>query len=254
MRQEKPSQTWEWISYNSILAGLAIYIYWLLQVRIVFSANADKLPVTIPQLPSQSLYWIALALIIIPFTFLHLRRRIRIISLGLAVFLVVFSFPLLSPYSLPNGRDPQYAFQTAQNIIDTGFWSPSTGTGQALGYSNYPGLPIYHVLMSGLSGMSMNDAVMWGLPLFRFLLLPILIFIIFYSIFKNVDMGLLSVFIYFANPSLTNHPHYEGMAIVFMFAMFYFWLLSDLKKSSVFGLTLILGFAMVITHHFTSYM
>ncbi|TAL58334.1 MAG: hypothetical protein EPN86_00295 [Nanoarchaeota archaeon] len=243
------------IAYNAIVIGLAIYTVWLFRVRNVFALQASSLPVASSLLPPQSLYWIALVLMLVPFTLVKLPKHVRITSLVLVLFITIFSFPLLSPFGLPNGRDPQFGYQAAELIVESGYWDHTSGTGQAAGYADFPGLAIYHVLFSGLTGLNMINTVMWGIALLRFLLLPFLIFLIAKSLLKDEDLSLTALFVYFTNPSLTNHPHYEGMAIIFAFSAFYLLFISEVKqRNSTLILASLCSAILVITHHLTSYL
>ena len=242
-------------AYNSIAIGLAIYIVWLFRVRNVFFLNASDLPIKSELLPAQGLYWIAIILMLVPFTITSLPKAARITSLGAVLFILLFSFPLHSPFGLPNGRDPQYSLQAAELVSELGSWDPTTGTGQAKSYNNYPGLIIYHVIFSKLSGLDMVSTVMWGIAIMRFLLFPVLIYLICKQILKKEEYAITTLLVYFTNPSLTNHPHYEGMAIIFTFAAFYLLFISEQRDSwgNLF-LSIIFGIIIIITHHFTSYL
>ena len=124
MKFELPERK-EWLAYGSLIVGLSIYCFWLLAVRAAFAEHVASLPIDFSVLPPQSLYWIAMLLIIIPFTITSLPRGVRYASLSVMLFLVLFSFPLISPFGLPNGRDPQFSYQATQLIVETGFYRPS---------------------------------------------------------------------------------------------------------------------------------
>ncbi len=249
-----PNKNSDLIGYIAVLCGLAIYILWLLQVRSIFAGQTANLPVHIDQLPTQLVYWISIILIIAPFTMARFSKPVRMLSLFTLLFIVIFAFALQSPFNVPYSRDPQYTLQASEMIKDSGYWVASTGTGQARGYSDFPGLPIYHVMLSSLSGISLTQAVMWGMGIFRFAIFPLLLFLFFRSILKTNELGLFALFVYFTSPSMTNHPHYEGMAIVFGIAMVYLVFVSEHKYHwRTVALASVLGAATVFTHHFTSY-
>lgn len=245
----------EILPYLSIILGILIYWYWLLQIKKIYWVNFADLPVKIGLLPPQILYWIAIVLIASPFVIFSVKIHLRIISLLVLLFLTLFSFPLLSPYGLPYGRDSEYVYQSTQILLENKGWIPFSGTGHSKIYNNYPALYTYIWLFSDISNISILESSMWAFSIIRFLLLPLILYLFFKEVLETENRALLGVFLYFTSPSLTNHPHHEGFAIIFFIATLYF-LVKILKNNLPIykALFILSGIMVVISHHFTSYL
>lgn len=226
----------------------------MLKIKEVLQVNISNLPLDMSLLPPQWLFWIFVAMIAIPFTIFPLNKKIRIASLIITLIFINSGFVLFSPYGYPYGIDSQYAYQTAKTIQDVGYWQNGVGTGGAVAYSDYPGMYLFHTLTSFLTNLPLITSFMFMQSLLRFILMPLLIYLMFRKFF-DFNISILCVFLYFSCFTIINWPHHENFAIIFFFLFLYSYLLNIEKPTALIKIMVYSSALFVfMSHHFTSYL
>lgn len=233
-----------------IIASFLTLIFFIQNLKASVRGSED-IPPPISELPSQLVYWLGLIGIILPFLYFDLDIRVRVLSLLLLSGFILLTYPLFSTYGFPYPVDPIYGFQTCDIIKSQGYWQPGVGTGLAKEYSHYPGMPFFILSASFLTGIELFGIYGWIVPLFRFLFLPLLLYLFFRS-FLSRNSALLGIFLYLTCPSLINWTHHEIFTTIFLVATLYLLIKIGKTLNSLLILPVLLfSGVMVISHHFT---
>jgi hypothetical protein len=206
--------------------------------------------------PTRILFVGCLAVACTPYL-LTIFRRVPFLFLALPAILLLFLYPIFSPYGLPYSRDPIFNYQFAQAILTSGSWSPTAGvTGQALTYSYYPGGAIFNGEVATLTNLPLVNTFNWGYDLFRLLVIPLAIYAIAVRLFGSRSAPL-AVLLYLTVPSIENNlPTQQDFAVpFFLLAIVVFAYVASSERSSTFLRFSLLAFAMlvIISHHVSTY-
>ena len=240
-----------------ILLGVGLLTYFIISLRraLTYSLNTlNQIPPDVGNLPNQLFFWVGLILVCIPFLNFKLRKEIRVISLSMLGFFIFLSYPLFSPYGYPYSRDSVYAFQLSEIIQEKQTWHPTgLGFGLANVYNHYPLMYFVNVFISAVTFIPLSIVFMWAFGLLRFALISLFIYLIFKEVL-NREYALWGLFLYYISPSLTNSPHHEGFAIIFLLGLLYSILRLTKNPSVKYKMYMILfSVFIIISHHFTSY-
>ncbi|MHB8351772.1 MAG: hypothetical protein ACYDFT_03645 [Thermoplasmata archaeon] len=185
-------------------------------------------------------------------------RRVPIQFLAPLLFLLFFLYPLFSPYGLPYDRDPVFVFQFAHTMLASGSWIPGTGvTEQAVTYSYYPGGSVFIDEASSLLSTPLAASFMWSTELFRFLIIPPIIYALTARLF-GAKAAPLAVLLYVVQPSIEmNIPTQQDFAVTFFLLTISVlaFLVVDYGPGTFFlRLSLIMStLLVVVSHHVSTY-
>ncbi len=210
-------------------------------------------------IPTRVLLVLSLASAAAPF-YVTAVRRVPVLYLMLPVFLIVFLYPLFSPYGLPFSRDAIYNLQFAQSVLTTHSWQPLVDvSAQAKIYSFYPGGAVYNALVPSLTGIPLNQTFLWAFELLRLLVIPCAIYAFCVRLFGSRPAPL-AVLFYLTVPSIQmNVPTQTDFAVLwFILAVV---LLGFLATSSATSETWFLramfiaaAAMVVVSHYVTTYL
>ena len=237
--------------FVSLIGFLGIaYILWAFKYQGIAQ--------TLDGLPTRVLFVFFLALVAAPF-FVTIFRRIPIPTLILPVVLIMFLYPLFSPYGLPFSRDPVYNFQFAQVLQSTGSWSPTTGVvSQAVTYSYYPGGAVFNAEVSQFTNLPLLSTFNWSFDLFRLLVIPLLIYALTVRVFGPRPAAL-AVLLYISIPSIElDIPTQQDFAVTFFLVglVAIAYLVNTPAADSLFLriMVVLAGALVIVSHHVSTYL
>ncbi|HKS59883.1 MAG TPA: hypothetical protein VJS68_03805 [Thermoplasmata archaeon] len=205
---------------------------------------------------TRDLFVVSLGLTASPFL-LAVVRRVPLVLVILPVILVVFLYPLFSPYGIPYSRDAVFNFSFAQSLLTTGTWQPTLDVaGQAVTYSYYPAGAVYNAELASFTGLPILATFNWSFPLFRLLVLPGAVYTIGRQLF-GPRTAVFGTFLYLAIPSIEfGLPTQQDFGVPY-FALVVMGLscLSVAKqdRDALFVVTVLFAISVILTHHVSGY-
>ncbi len=242
------------------LVGLFVSLVGLLLVALIlYESKFHGVTVTYHGFPTRVLFSFALILTAAPFL-VTIFRRVPIPYLVAPIGVIMFLYPIFSPFGLPFSRDPTYNFQFSQAILNTGSWAPLVGvTGQAGVYSYYPGGAVFNAEVASLTGLAQLSTFNWAYELLRFLVIPLAIYALAARLF-GARSAPLAVLFYVSIPSIElNVPTQQDFATVwFVLAMVVLAYLATSRgeTGSTFlrAMVVVAALMAIISHHVTTYL
>lgn len=226
---------------------------------ILYEFKFHEVTFSLDHFPTRILLVVSIASAAAPF-YVTMLRRVPVMYLLPPVFLIVFLYPLFSPYGLPFSRDTIYNLQFAQSILTTHTWQPLVDvTAQAKIYSYYPGGAVYNALVPSLTGLPLNVTFLWAYELLRLLVIPCAIYAFCVRLFGSRPAPL-AVLFYLTVPSIEmNIPTQTDFAVLwFILAIV---LLGFLATSSATSETwflrtmfVVAALMVVVSHYVTTYL
>lgn len=254
-----PSSDYPSGSTASLVALLFSLLGFVGVALILYEFKFHEVTFSIDGLTTRILLILAIASAAAPF-YVTMLRRVPILYLIPPVFLIVFLYPLFSPYGLPYSRDAIYNLQFAQSILTTHSWAPLVDvSAQAKIYSYYPGGAVYNALVPSLTGFPLSSTFLWAYELLRLLVIPCAIYALCVRLFGSRPAPL-AVLFYLTVPSIEmNVPTQTDFAVLwFILAIV---LLGFLATSSTTSETwflrtmfVIAALMVVVSHYVTTYL
>ena len=214
---------------------------------------------SLDSVPTRILFVLSLASAAAPF-YVTTLRRVPVLYLLPPVFLIVFLYPLFSPYGLPYSRDAIYNLQFAQSILTTHTWHPLVDvSAQAQIYSYYPGGAVYNALVPSLTGFPLNQTFLWAYELLRLLVIPCAIYAFCVRLFGSRPAPL-AVLFYLTVPSIEmNVPTQTDFAVLwFILAIVLLGFLATSSTTSETGflrtMFIVASLMVVVSHYVTTYL
>ncbi|HEV2520247.1 MAG TPA: hypothetical protein VGX00_06465 [Thermoplasmata archaeon] len=184
-------------------------------------------------------------------------RRMPLALLPLPILLIVFLYPLFSPYGIPYSRDPVFNFSFAQAVLTTGRWVPNLDVyGQAVTYSYFPAGAIYNAEFASFTGIPILSAYNWAYPAFRLLVIPTAVYGIGVQLF-GPRVAMLGTFLYLAVPSIEfGLPTQQDFGIPF-FALVVLGVVTlataERHRGALFTVTALFAVSVLLSHHVSGY-
>ena len=178
------------------------------------------------------------------------QKLLGIVLYSLSLHLFI---PFVQPVGIVWDYDAIYTSQAVRQIMEQKTWVPGVGTGAARNfYSNYPILPLLEVCLSYVTSIDVSFIQQYLMLFFSPLFLTG-IFLFMRKATGNLDLAILSTFLYATNPlieTLTTYVAYQGFAYVFVpFVLLFF---SGRWRKSAY-LFVIFSITLALTHHWSSY-
>jgi hypothetical protein len=201
---------------------------------------------------------LGILLAVAPF-FVTIFHRVPLPLLFLPVLLVVFLYPLFTPFGIPYDRDSIYVFQFAQHLATAARWTPAVGvTNQGIVYSYYPGVGIFLAEAATLTGLPIASTFSWSTDLLRLLIIPPLLFALTARLFTP-RAAPLAVLLYLVEPSIEmNVPTQTDFAVVFFLlvvAVLAFLAVDGRTAAAPLVATAgVMGAVVILSHHVSTYL
>jgi hypothetical protein len=208
--------------------------------------------------PTRIVFVLGILLAVAPFL-LIIFRRVPLTFLALPVLLLVFLYPLFSPFGLPYDRDSVYVFQFARDLLVSGSWTPGSGvTEQGIVYSYYPGIAIFLAEAASLTSLPLTSTFSWSTDLFRLLVIPAAVYAMTSRLF-SARVAPLAVLLYLVEPSIEmNIPTQQDFAVTFFIltiAVVAFLAVSASPDTWPLRLSVVMATSMVVvSHHVSTYL
>jgi hypothetical protein len=205
----------------------------------------------------RAILLLTLAMICAPF-YVAFVRTPKIPFLFAPVFAIFLLYPIATPHGVVYSTDPIFNFSFTEDLIDTGLWAPGSGLAFAHTYSFYPVGNVFvgYVILN--APLRPDIGYLWIEPVLRALSIPAIVYSIGRRLFGPRSAAV-AVLLYLGTPSiLFNEPVQQGFGTIF----FGLSVLSLLLLSQAVAvrnqhraqiLFVLLGAAIVMTHHLTSY-
>lgn len=168
------------------------------------------------------------------------------------------SYPIGAPYGIVFGVDPIFNFSFTRSVLESGFWSPGTGTAFDVTYSFYPVGNVFIAYVILTTAAPPAAAFIWVQPILRLIAVPATVYAISGRLF-GVRVAALALFFYLGTASILFHsPVQQGMGIVFVgLSLLALVLLTQHLERRQQRATQILfalsGAGIILTHHLSSY-
>jgi hypothetical protein len=225
---------------------------------VLYEFKFDGVTSSLDGLPTRMVFAIGVVLAAAPFA-VTVVRRVPILFLAAPVVLLFFLYPIFSPYGIPYDRDAIYVYQLAQTLVQSGSWTPAVGvTNQAVAYSYYPGGAIFIAETASLTSVSLFNSFPWSTELFRFLIIPPIIYAL-TARFLSPRAAPLAVLLYVVEPSIEmNIPTQQDFAVTFFLlgiGLFAFLATDSQMTPTFLRVSLLMATAVVIvSHHVSTYL
>jgi hypothetical protein len=205
----------------------------------------------------RPVFLVFLAMICAPFylALVHTPKFPYLIPPIIAIFLL---YPVATPHGIVWGTDTIFNFAFTADVAGTGFWSPGTGHAFANGYSFYPVGNVFFGYIILTAALPPATAFIWIEPMLRLLAVPATAYAIGRRLF-GIRIAILGLFFYLGTASiLFNTPVQQGMGIIFVALALLTLLLLTQSPSGIAQrraqvLFVLVGGAIVMTHHLSSY-
>jgi len=200
---------------------------------------------------TEIIYFLGFGILIWNFVYAKFESS-KIITLFLILALIIFSYPLISPFNTIYDRDSLYALQDMSLTIESGYRTNENISGYASDYNLLDGFPLTNIISSIAMGLPLETSLLFLPFLIQLFLLTSILFLFFNKFFSK-EFAFVALLLFFISSRL-NHIHYETLAQIFLVFTLYS-LYSYHRNSSKRNLLLILFFAILtfFTHHITSY-
>ncbi|HEV2165440.1 MAG TPA: hypothetical protein VGS23_00455, partial [Thermoplasmata archaeon] len=205
---------------------------------------------------TRDLFVLALGMVASPLL-LGVVRRVPLAFLPLPILLILFLYPLFSPYGIPYSRDPVFNYSFAQAVLTTGRWVPNLDVyGQAVTYSYFPAGAIYNAEFASFTGVPILSTFNWAYPAYRILVIPTAVYGIGLRLF-GTRVAMLGTFLYLAVPSIEfGLPTQQDFGIPF-FALVVLGVIclakAERHRASLFAVTLLFAITVILSHHVSGY-
>lgn len=255
-RDEAPSAPTDPAVTLGLLSLVLCLIGFLGVAAILYAYKFEGVGAYWHHVATRDLFVLSMGLAASPFLITFIRRA-PALYLVLPVALVMFLYPIFTPYGLPFSRDAVFNYSFAQAVVTSGTWRPLLDvTGQAVTYSYFPGGAIYNAEFASLTGLPLQATFLWAFPLFRFLVLPGVVYTIGLRLF-GARTAVLGTFLYLADPSIEfNLPTQQDFAVTF-FALVVLCLIglsqSSRYRGGLLAVAILASVLVVISHHVTAY-
>jgi hypothetical protein len=232
------------------LLGFLVVGYVLYEFK--FHAVTDSLH----GLPTRVIFVVGILLVTAPFL-VTIFRRVPVLFLVPPLFLLFFIYPIFTPYGIPYNRDSIFLYQLAHVLLSTGAWTPGVGvTLQAVPYSYYPGAAIFSAEAASLTSTTLFSSFPWTTELFRFLVVPPVIYALTRRLF-GPRAAPLAALLYAVVPSIEmNVPTQQDFAVVFFLlaltCLAFLALKVPASDSPFLSLSVVMATSVVIISHYTS--
>lgn len=210
------------------------------------------------RLPGLWVYWIALAMILVP-GILSRHRVATMTSIGLFAFIQCFSYVLSAPHGIVFSADPIYNLQGVTLLAGNGYWTPGWGTEQTFLYSFYPAKIFVETAFAFTTGLPLGAAFMVTTSILRFGVLPLAFFKIARR-FLPKRSSLVASAVLLATPSyIFNLPVLQEFAIVFLVLSLYAIFLASSSNHGTalsrpaMATAMVLLTVVAMSHYFTAY-
>lgn len=207
--------------------------------------------------PSRLLFLACLALICSPF-YLALVRTPKVPYLLPPLIVIFLLYPIASPHGIVFTSDPIFNFSFTNNVLSSGYWVPGEGQAFASTYSFYPLGNVFIGYVIAVGQLPGAEAYMWIEPLIRLVAVPAIVYSIGRRLFgpRTAVLGLL---LYLGTASiLFNVPVQQGIGVIFVgLSLLALIVLTQeptrIAQHRVEALFVLMGAAIVMTHHLSSY-
>jgi hypothetical protein len=206
--------------------------------------------------PPRIVYLGFLAMACAPFyvTLVQTPKMPFLIPPIVAIFLL---YPIANPHGVVYSPDPVFNFSFTDFVLTSGFWTPGQGNAFARAYSFYPIGNVFIGYVISTVAVPPEQAYLWVEPVIRLLALPAAV----YSIGRrllNARVAMLGLLFYLGTPSiLFNLPVQQGMGVIFLsLSLLALTILNQAGPTSPLRVRILFGLvsgALVMTHHFSSY-
>jgi hypothetical protein len=242
-----------------VLLSLLVSLFGFLVVAyVLYEFKFDAAGVTVDGLPTRVVFVGGILLAVAPFL-VTVFHRVPITFLIPPVLLVVFLYPLFSPFGLPYDRDSVYVVQFAQQVLTSGAWVPAHGVQQqGIVYSYYPGVAVFLAEVASLTSLPLFTTFPWSIDAFRLLVIPPAIYALAARLFGS-KVAPLAVLLYLVEPSIEmNVPTQQDFAVTFFvlaittigfLAVSGPWATGALRVAVVTATTLV-----IVSHHVSTYL
>lgn len=205
----------------------------------------------------EELYWLSFVFAAIPLlcdlAFWHSNFTTRLIYLLAFSMLMSLQYVVIDSSNYISSYDAIFNFRLTQDITQVR-WTPGMGYvfDRSFIYSFYPMANFVYLIDSFVSGINLVFVVNYFF-LIRAIIVPMLL-VIWFRTFLDSDISFLAATILVVSPGAVLFPHDEAIAVIFFFLAFYAITKSELTKSREYSILAIISFfALVLTHHFTTY-
>ncbi len=160
-----------------------------------------------------------LGFIILLYSFVYSKNSFsKYFSIFLILSLIIFSYPLLSPYNHIFDRDSAYTIQDISILVDSQYHTDEGITGYAENYNSYVGFSFTNAIVSLLTGIPLGKELLFVPFLIQLFGLVTIVYLFLKELFPK-EFALIALLIFFISPRL-NHIHYESLALFFIFFVF----------------------------------
>jgi hypothetical protein len=126
------------------------------------------------------------------------------------------SYPIGAPYGIVYSTDPIFNFSFTRSVIESGFWSPGSGTAFDVTYSFYPVGNVFVAYVILTTGAPPAVAFIWIQAILRLLAVPAIVYAISQRLF-GVRVAALALFFYLGTASILFHaPIQQGVGVIFV--------------------------------------
>lgn len=244
---------------NTVLLSLFVSLLGFVGIALLlYEFKFHDVTATFHGMPTRILFVVFVALAASPF-YATLFGRVPVIFLISPVLVIVFLYPLFSPYGIPYSHDPVFNYQFSQALLTTGTWEPLHGvTLQAEVYSYYPGGAVFNAEVATLTTLPELATFNWSYDLLRLLVIPLAIYALAGRVFGGRGAPL-AVLFYLSIPSVEmNVPTQQDFATIwFILVMVCLAFLATSKSEETTFLRVMVVVAsvmVVISHHVSTYL
>ena len=241
-----------WSLVASLLGFLGVAL-------LLYEFKFHQVTDTLDGFSTRVLFVVFMASAMAPF-YVSALRRVPVLYLVLPVVLLVFLYPIFSPYGLPYSHDPIYNYQFALALLNTDTWQPLLQvTAQAHTYSYYPGGAVFNAEVASLTGLPLLETFNWSYDLLRLLVIPLAVYAFTARVFGG-RAAPLAVLLYLSVPSVEmNVPTQQDFATVWFLLVFVvlgFLATSRARESTTFLRVMVIVFSAmaILSHHVTTYL